>query len=256
MQKTEKKVSATKLLSEIKKLKSQQKYLEATQTVLKPVTGTANEMAELDTLDCMKIEQDLNVDAFTEKLKYDAFHIRDLITAFQSEMMNKDGLQKFNTKQYRERIEDIDQRLQNYTTRNQQQLKQLKLEYCAIESELLPLMNNLDLLQKSTTISAFGRKLNAQSSMSMRRAVSAPIDRTDSDDIRRFDRYLKEHNGHNGGWIDEEHLLFVKMKNKYKDDVEQIFNAFRVFYVGMSFNFSFCIVKCYVNVPDFVLSFR
>lgn len=231
MQKSEKKVSATNLMSELIKLKSQQKYLEATQMILKPVSQTATEAAELDTLDCLKIEHELNVAAFTDKLKYDAIHVRDLIEDFRREMLNNDGLCKFNTKQYRERIEDIDQRLRNVAVKNQQELKQLKLEYCNIESEVLPLMHNLDLLQNSSANGNLGKKLSAQSTL--RRAISAPIEKNDSDDVRRFDRFLKEHNGHTGGWIDEEHLLYVKMKNKYKDNLEQICNAFRVYFVGM-----------------------
>lgn len=231
MQKSEKKVSATNLLSELTKLKSQQKYLEATQLILKPVSQTTTEAAELQTLDCTKIEHELNVAAFTDKLKYDAIHVRHLIDDFRVEMLNKDGLCKFNTKQYRERIENIDQRLRNVAVKNQQQLKQLKLEYCNIESDVLPLMHNLDLIQNSSVNTNLGRKLSAQSAL--RRAVSAPIEKNDSDDVRLFDRFLKEHNGHTGGWTDEEHLLYVKMKNKYKDNSEQICNAFRVYFVGM-----------------------
>lgn len=233
MQKTEKKISATNLLSELTKLKSQQKYLEATQMVLKPVSKTVAEIAELDALDYMKIEHDLNVATFTDKLKFDAKHIRNLIDEFQNEMLNKESLCKFNTKQYRDRIETIDHCIRNLEAKNQQQLKQLKLDYCNIESDVVPLMNGLDLLQKSPMGNAIVRKLNAQSTMNMRRAISAPIDKDDSDDIRRFDRFLKEHHGHSGGWNNEEHLLFVKMKNKYKDNIEQICNAFRVYYVGM-----------------------
>lgn len=231
MHKSEKKVSATNLLSELKKLKSQQKYLEATQVILKPVSQTAAEAAELETLDYMKIEHELNVAAFTDKLKYDAIHVRQLIEDFRVEMLNKDGLCKFNTKQYREKIENIDQRLRNLDVKMHQQLKQLKLEYCNIESDVLPLMHNLDLIQNSSANINLARKLSAQSAL--RRAVSAPIEKNDSDDVRRFDRFLKEHNGHTGGWIDEEHLLYVKMKNKYMDNLEQICNAFRVYFVGM-----------------------
>lgn len=231
MQKSVKKVSATNLLSELTKLKSQQKYLEATQVILKPVSQTATEAAELDTLDFMKIEHELNVAAFTDKHKYDAINVRDLMENFRREMLNKDGLCNFNTKQYRERIEDIDQRLRNVAAKNQQQLKQLKLEYCNIESDILPLMHNLDLIQNSSVNENLGRKFSVQSTL--RRAISVPIEKNDSDDVRRFDRFLKEHNGHTGGWIDEEHLLYVKMKNKFKENLVQICNAFRIYFVGM-----------------------
>lgn len=66
----------------------------------------------------------------------------------------------------------------------------------------------------------------------MRRAQSAPIDKSDCDDVRRFDRYLKEHSGHTGGWIEEEHLLFIKMKNKHSNNIEQICAAFEAFLIG------------------------
>lgn len=226
MQRSDKKPSATHLLGELTKLKTQQKYLEATQVSLKPVSHTPSEASELNGLECLKIEQDLNTASLTDKLKHDAFHLRDLVNDFRCEMLNVESLCKFNTKQYRERIEIIDQQQRELDAKNVNQLKQLKMEYCKIESELLPLMSNLDLLERMPTIK------NKISALNMRRVQSAPIDKTDSDDVRRFDRFLKEHNGHTGGWIQEEHLLFVKLKNKHNNNIEEIFTAFKAFLVG------------------------
>ncbi|XP_055296953.1 coiled-coil domain-containing protein 112-like [Sitodiplosis mosellana] len=225
MQRTDKKPNATHLLIELTKLKTQQKYLEATQASLKPVSHTPSEASELNDLEYLKIEQDLNTSALTDKLKHDAFRLHDMVNDFRCEMLNVASLCKFNTKQYRERIEVIDQQQRELDAKNLDQLKQLKMEYCNIESELLPLMSNLDLLEKMPTIK------NKISTLNMRRVQSAPIDKTDSDDVRRFDRYLKEHNGHTGGWIQEEHLLFVKLKNKHNNSIEQICAAFQAFLV-------------------------
>ena len=235
MQRTDKKPSATHLLGELTKLKTQQKYLEATQITLKPVSQTASEASELNDLECLKIEQDLNTVALTDKLKHDAFRLNDMVNDFRNEMLNVTSLCKFNTKQYRERIEIIDQQQRELDAKNVDQLKQLKMDYCNIESELLPLMCNLDLLEKRPTIK------NKISALNMRRVQSAPIDKTDSDDIRRFDRFVKEH-GHTGGWIQEEHLLFVKLKNKHNDSIEQICAAFQAFLVGK--NHLFFLLKC------------
>lgn len=232
MQRSDKKPSATHLLGELTKLKTQQKYLEATQVTLKPVSNTPSEASELNDFECLKIEQDLNTAAITDKLKHDAFRLRDMVKEFRSEMLNVDSLCKFNTKQYRERIEIIDQQQRELDAKNLDQLKKLKMEYCKIESELLPLMNNLDLVEKMPTIK------NKISALNMRRVQSASIEKTDSDVVRRFDKYLKEHNGHTGGWIQEEHLLFVKLKNKHNNSIEQICEAFQAFLVGKN-NFFF-----------------
>lgn len=233
MQNTNKKLSATNFLSELTKLKTQQKYLEATQIVLKPQNCSPTESTELNELEHQKLEQEMSWASFAQKVKSDTLHIRDLLREFRIEMMNKDGLCKFSTKQYRERIQLIDQQLRDAETKNIELLRQLKLEYCSIESELLPVMSKLDLLQTPQTPSAIGRKASAYATkMNVRRAVSAPIEKSDSDDVKKFDKYLRENCGHTGGWIDEEHVLFLKLKNKYRTNIEQICNAFKLFYVG------------------------
>lgn len=226
MQRSDKKPSATFVLNELTKLKTQQKYLEATQATLKPVSHSPAELNELNNLECLKIEQDLNTLALVETLKNDAFGMQDLVKNFRCEMLSQDGLCKFNTKQYRERIEIIDQQQRELDAKNVEQLKRLKLEYCNIENELLTLMNNLDLLQKPSSMKIRMHMMN------MRRVQSAPIDKSDWDDVRRFDRFLKEHGGHTGGWIEEEHLLFIKSKNKYNNNIEHIVAAFKAFLVG------------------------
>lgn len=228
MHRSAKKPSATHLLSELNKLRTQQKYLEATQMTLKPVSQTPSELNDLNELECLKIEQELNLATLEERLKHDTFRLHDLIRNVHCEMLNDNGLCRFNAKQYRERIQAIDQQQRELEVKNSKQLTGLKVEYSSIETELGPLMANLDLLQRTPTIK---NKINAISVL--RRAQSAPIDKSDCDDVRRFDRYVKEHNGHTGGWIDEEHLFFIKMKNKYNGNIAQIFAAFKTFLIGM-----------------------
>lgn len=237
MQKTEKRLNTANLMTELTKLKTQQKYLEATQVVLKPISQIASEFSDLNDLECMKIEQELNVAAFADKIRFDIKHIRDSIKDFRDEMLNVSSLCKFNTKQYREQIEVIDRQLRCIEKSNFEQMKQLKLEYCNTESELVPLMGNLNLLEKSTMPMAFIRKPSANTISHMRRIHSAPIDKSDLDDVRRFDKYLKENNnGHTGGWIDQEHVLFIKMRNKFKSNIDEMSAGLKVLFVGKIFD--------------------
>lgn len=232
MQKPEKKMSALSLLTELGKLKTHQKYLESTQAQLKPISQSQSECADLNDIECMKINQDLNNIAFADKIKYDSLHIRNVINEFRNEMLHTSGLHKFNTKQYREQIVAIDQQLRDMDKTNCEQVKRLKLEYCNIESELLPIMANLDFMEKPILPAAKSRKTSANVALNMRRVHSAPIDRTDSDDVRQFDRYVLQHNGHMGGWNSEEHALFIKMRNKFKTNIGEICSGLKVFYVG------------------------
>lgn len=228
MHRSDKKPSATHLLNELNKLRTQQKYLEATQMTLKPLSQVSSELNDLNELECLKIEQDLNLMTFEDRLKHDTFRLHDLIKHVHSEMLSDNGLCKFNAKQYRERIQAIDQQQRELEAKNSKQLTGLKLELSSIENDLRPLMTNLDLLQRTPTIK---NKMNAISVL--RRAQSAPIDKSDCDDVRCFDRFIKEHHGHTGGWIDEEHLFFIKMKNRYNGNTEQICTAFKTFLIGM-----------------------
>lgn len=232
MQKPEKKMSALNFLTELGKLKTHQKYLESTQAQLKPISQSQSECADLNDIECMKIEQALNITAFADKIKYDALHVRNVINEFRNEMLHASGLYKFNTKQYREQIVAIDQQLRDMDKTNCEQVRRLKLEYCNIESELIPIMANLDFMEKSTVPAARSRRTSANVALNMRRVHSAPIDRTDSDDVRQFDRYVLQHNGHMGGWNNEEHALFIKMRNKLKGNIEEICSGLKVFYVG------------------------
>lgn len=232
MQKTDKKPSATSLVAELTKLRAQQKYLETTQATLKPHSQSPHEYADLNELECLQIEQDLNLATFTDKLKHDSLHIRDTITAFRTEMLHPSALSKFHTKQYREQIELIDQRLQTLAAASCEQVRRLKLEYSGIESDLVPLMVNLDVMEKSTGPAAMGRRPSAGIALQMGRVHSAPIDRTDLDDVRRFDRFVVEHGGHTAGWSSEEHAAFVKMRNKYKTNVDEVCAGLKVFYIG------------------------
>lgn len=226
MQTSKKRPTSTNLLGELTKIKTQQKYLEATQVVLKPMSQMSAELSDLNDLECLKIEQDLNFTALEEQLKQDAMHLQNLVRNVRCEMLTDNGFCTFNTKQYRERIETIDQLQRELEAKNLRQLNCLKTEFRQIESDLEPLMSNLDLLQRTPTIK---KQITA---INMRRTQSAPIDKSDCDDVRRFDRFLKEHNGHTGGWIDEEHLLFIKMKNKHSNSIEQICAAFKAFLIG------------------------
>lgn len=232
MQKTDKKPSATSLLNELAKLRAQQKYLETTQATLKPHSQSHCEYAELNEIECMKIEQDLNLGTFANRLKYDTLHIRDTINGFRAEMLHPTALSKFHTKQYREQIELIDQQLRATVSANGAQLKRLKLEYSDTESELVPLMVNLDVLERCAAPAAVGRRPSAGIALSMRRVHSAPIERADLDDVRRFDRFVVEHDGHAGGWSSEEHAAFVRMRNKFRADVEEMCAGLRALYIG------------------------
>lgn len=233
MQKDVRKPSATHLLAELAKLRTQQKYLEAIQVTLKPVSQSPSESNELDDFDYLKIEQDLNAIALENKLKHDIFNLRDLVKNFHSEMLNANGLTQFNTKQYREKIENIDQKQRELEIKNAEQLNRLKLEFCATENELRPLMNNLDLLQKSPSTK------NTITAINMRRAQSAPIDKSDCDDLRKFDKFVMDHSGHAGGWAEEEHLFFLKMKNKHNNNIDEIIAAFNAFSICKKLYFNY-----------------
>lgn len=89
MHKSDKKQSSTHLLNELNKLRTQQKYLEATQTVLKPSSHSPAELNDINELECLKIEQDLNLVTLEDRLKHDTFRLRESIQNVHCEMLKR-----------------------------------------------------------------------------------------------------------------------------------------------------------------------
>lgn len=223
--------SAINLLNELKKLKSQQKYLEAMQMSLQPITETIDESRQLNEIEKLKIVQELNWKQFKEKIINDVEHVKNVLNDFKRNMMNEEAIKNHTVKEYRERIQEIDTILCQYEEQNINDLKHLKAEYCEI-SDTLASINTTNLLINSP-LSVRCMINDSMRAINVRKALSAPVNRAQCNDVRQFDKFLNDHNGHTGGWQDEEHHIFIKMKIKYKKNIEQICDALKAILIGL-----------------------
>lgn len=210
---------ATAILGELIKLKSQQKYLDASQTTLNPHKyDLKEEMAQINDVENLKTELDINLLAFFKDMHNETVHVMGQLKEFQETMLKPASVQQYNIKQYREQLFQLDRAMREADEHNAMELKRLRNEYSGMEEELSVLANENLLRQHRKSLNG---KWSGVTTM-MRTAVSAPIDRNDNDDIKQFDRFVNERGGHTGGWSDEEHHLFIKLRTKYKSNIERI----------------------------------
>lgn len=210
----------TAIITELIKLKSQQKYLDANQITLNPhkCPTTKEEMSQLNEVENLKTELEINLSAFSRNKWQEIGYAVANLKHFTETALSPANVAQLNMKQYRNEILLIDRLLREACQQNADELAQLRKEFMTIEDELMPILANVNLLrQHEKSLSG-----NWRGALTIRNAISAPIERIDSDDVRQFDRFVCEHGGHTGEWGDEAHQLFVKLRLKYKSNVDRI----------------------------------
>lgn len=204
------KSSSTAIVCELAKLKSQQKYLESSQLPIQLRDLSVEDTVALAEINNLRDELHKNILTFKLNLKNELETVKSTIQSFKNIMSNPDYIHMYNTKEYRDRIIFIDQTFRNGLQKNVEHLSLLKGEYCDLESTVLPanyLLNETLKVCPSFTHCINGLKL---------------IDKEDNVDVKNFYEFLVANNGHSGGWNDEEHFLYLKLKTKYKDNIDQI----------------------------------
>lgn len=239
----------TPTLNEFNKLKSQQKYLEATQKLLdfgKKYGDSSSDQHLTTELNNIKDQLMSETDTFKNQKFTDVEELVSIIRHFKNTMLNKEGLQQFDTKQYRDQVIYIDQKFREMLHLNKVCLTVLKRQYAEIEARILPA--DVFLREIKDNNSAFA---SIHRTSIMRQVATKPAERDDNADVKKFLDYLVANNGHTGGWMEEEHNLFLKLKRKYGDNSEQIFMSFRHIVPGLSdynYKLSFLFIWIFFNL--------
>lgn len=211
---TKAKLSATAVLCELIKLKSQQKYLESTQLPIHLNELNLEDIASLAEINNLQGQLKDKLPIFKLNLKNELEAVLSSISSLQSIVVDPNNILQYDTKEYRDRIVLIDQTFRKILQTNIERLSQLKKEFCELETTVLPANY---LLNESTKICPGPSLFNVTS-----KGLLQPIEKDDNIDIKKFDDFLAANNGHTGGWNDEEHFLFLKLKTKYKENIDQI----------------------------------
>lgn len=224
---TSKRPTPTAINLELQKLKSQQKFLEAAQKTLDFQRKYPNDdIAAALVTEANNIRDDLQekLSVYAQQSHADLLELQSLLREFKGTMLGPQALEKFDNKQYRDQILLIDRRFRDMNMANETELTTLRVQYAAIESTM-PAADVF--LQEYHSTRWTSRRQHHQSPVR-----KGPVSRADNADVQRFLDYLAQHNGHSGGWSDEEHNLFVKLKRKYRDNMERITDSFRSIVVG------------------------
>lgn len=233
---TKAKLSASAIVCELVKLKSQEKYLESSHLPIHLKELSMDDIASLTEINNLQEELNQNIPIFKLNLKNELEIITSRIKSFKSIIPNADNILQYNTKDYRDRIIFIDQTFRNILQKNIVQLSELKGEFCDLEATILP----ANYLLNETV------KICPSVSNVISNGLVKPIDKDDNVDIKKFDDFLLANNGHTGGWNDEEHFLFLKLKAKYKENIEQIVMSMKHIIGGMFTTHSSCYLDYFI----------
>lgn len=211
---TKPKLSSVGVMCEMTKLKAQQRYLEATQSSLDIYHKLSDKDASMFMeAHLLKTDLDNNLAAFKDTLKFALEDYFTAIKSFSETMLNLNGIQKYNTNEYRDQIILVDKKFRDILTENTNQCKKLQMDYGELEINAVPCPTLFHNYQKQCPKQVSNRKSHINRMQG---------DGSDNYDVKKFLDFLTATNGHTGGWISEEHNLYVKLKNKYKTNIEQI----------------------------------
>lgn len=208
------------VITELIKLKSQQKYLDANQVTLNPhKCRTAKEdVAQINELENLKTELEINFAAFCRAKERSTGHAVANVKEFIGTALTPAHLEQLNMKQYRSQVLSVDRLLRETSQQTAGELVELRAEFTIMEDKLASTMANGILLRQHEQLLSG----NWRAACTMRHAISAPIERVDSDEVRQFDRFAAETGGRTGAWGDEAHQLFVKLRTRFRNDVDRI----------------------------------
>lgn len=233
-----KKITSTSLLCELSRLKSQQNYLENTQPSLILEFPEEDAKVEKDILmeiERQKIELEENFKNLKINAKYDSNDIQESLTDFKTNMLTDQSLKSTNVIKYRETVIAIDRKITDRSIELKINLEKLKAEQREIESSMLPCEIILQDIPKPN----FKISQDVKKSFSNKSVISE----TDCSEVKIFDKFLLSYGGHTGGWNDEEHCIFLKYKNKYKNNMDRIIACFKDILPSKFLNFSFVFFK-------------
>lgn len=200
--------SETTKVCELVKLKYQQKYLESSPIHLSELS--VEDMVCITEINSLQAQLKDQICEFKENLRNEVDKISSTISSFKNIMTNP---LQYNTKEHRDQLLFIDQTLHSVIETNFKRLNFLKKEFCELETNVVPeyfSLNDTVKMCPNNRVSQMGR-------------IDKRMEKDDIDDIKKFDDFLVlNNNGHTGGWNDEEHFLFLKLKTKYKENIDQI----------------------------------
>ncbi|GAB0087866.1 coiled-coil domain-containing protein 112 [Sergentomyia squamirostris] len=213
---TKKKLSPTACVCLLSRLKCQENYLVNVQTPLEVHFPEDEEAPEerklLAEIDVLRDRLTVNFLAGRSTVHHTVATVRQTMEGFKEMGTN---IQKHDLKQYRERILQIEENLVRIQNSNKLNLGKLKFENMDIVATIPPTTDLLrDDCRKHQTIP------NRVSQM--RSGTLKPIDEEIYRDVKKFDEFLEEFGGHTGGWGEEQHVIFVRNKNKYQDNMRRI----------------------------------
>ncbi|KAF5280898.1 hypothetical protein FQR65_LT03047 [Abscondita terminalis] len=189
--------------SEINKLKNIQQHLERHGNTFIDAFSKINQNSELSEIRSEKQKSRLVLQG---KIKND---IESIVIPLKkmNDSLKKKNLSKLDIKTVRKDMIGIQSNIKNLKEKNQISLDELKKEERNLIHDLETFQDKIDKWEK--------RKYDA-TPQCMRRTVSTPGNI--SNEVKTFLEFVTTSGGHENGWNLDDHALFLRLRNKFKDN--------------------------------------
>lgn len=229
-----KRLTSVGVICELAKTKSQENYLYGIQSKaildldldLEDLTGDESETEKrlLADIKLHLVEQPVQFNKTKSIARQSLDQLREKIQRLKT---MADNVQKYEIKEYRECVLDIENTITDLHNNNQLTMGQLKFEHMDIVAAVPEAADLLREEAKFVQKRAPTQPPSIATRIRQRKKQDQTGPQCDYKEIKVFDQFLQSTGGHTGGWNDEQHSIYLGLKAKYKNNLKRIEERFK-----------------------------
>lgn len=136
-----------------------------------------------------------------------------------------DNVQKYDIKTYRNTVLDVENTITELQNSNRFRIGKLKCDYLDIIGDI---PESSELLREETKFNPKRSQLVTKSRKKRSSHEGEDLAHPEEyKDVEEFDRFLRSHGGHTGGWNDEQHSIYLSLRAKYRNNANRITEALK-----------------------------
>ncbi|PSN46342.1 hypothetical protein C0J52_15212 [Blattella germanica] len=197
------KVNSSSFLADAVKLKLQQECLEkASFAAIKNIKCSDRDLAQ----EIISMYKDKESERYEERERLNnvVFSTLNSLKQLKNEIKNEDRLRKLDIDLYRKSLVDLQKRIRTINEESEESLQKLSEDELLLTEEMKCLENKINDWNQPIAPSIL--------KPAVRSVSKSYISNTDNS----RQKFLEDHGGHTGGWSDEDHMLFLRLRNKSK----------------------------------------
>ncbi|PNF30779.1 hypothetical protein B7P43_G06189 [Cryptotermes secundus] len=202
-------VNSTSFVAHAARLKMQEDYLDKAQAIAIKCMKCLDHHATQDLsavhkeMECQRIQE-------SEELHHSMLSILNSLNQLRDDIQNEDRLRQLDMEHYRRSIYELENKIRTFSETSDKRFGKLLEEECTLTHDLNNLENKY--VDWSQAVKPSLLKLP------VRTVSKSYISNTDNikEEVSTFQTFLQNTGGHTGGWGEEDHCLFLHLRNKHK----------------------------------------